>query len=113
MLEVHAGAVLLGGEAHFDLGRRIPLRRLPREDDPRRRDARRHEPHLELLAVREALEEPSALAALEEDVRGPLPPKEKTSLRGHHFPALKANPATCFRIAGKAEKRRRRFSAAC
>src|SRR5690242_13097760 len=88
MLEVDAGAVLLRGEADFDLGRRIPLRGFPREDDPRRRDVRRHEPHVELLAVRKALEESSALAALEEDVGRALPAEGEALLQGPPLPDL-------------------------
>src|SRR5262245_17815732 len=82
LLGVDAGAVLLRREADLDLGRRVPLRGLPREDDPRRRHVRRHEPHVELLSVGEALEEPSALATLEEDVRGPLPAEGEAFLEG-------------------------------
>ena len=68
MRERHAGAVGFRREGHVDLGLPGPVGIAPTEHDPTGWVADRHATDLELVAVDEALEEPTADARLQVDL---------------------------------------------
>ena len=80
VLQLNPRRFSFGDKSHFDLGRTFPGAVLPREHDSIRRIARRNFPDVVLLAIGEALVEPSSLALLEIHLLGALPPEGKPLL---------------------------------
>ena len=73
VLQVDAGAVVLGGEAHLQLGRlRRVVARIPGHDEAGRRLPGEHAAPFALAAVVVALEDPSADVLLEHDLGDPV-----------------------------------------
>src|SRR2546423_14907825 len=70
VFEVHSGSAIGRREAHLDLGGRVPPGVVPAEDDSIRRLTRRHAANLELLAIGEALVEPTPRSGLQHDLVG-------------------------------------------